>query len=139
MQLSDDYIYSDTLMHGHKYIDKYRSKNTGKWIYVYTKSGYTTHSKDPKTGTETTVHVPETKVYTRNGDKLLSSKKTQIATSPNGGSIRNEYREVGKIDRAARKAADTIGKTSSNVARKVKDLSDSTVKRGKEFIDRLFK
>ena len=134
-QINDDYIYSDTLIHGHKYIDKYRSKKTGKWVYVYTKAGYTRHTKDPITGKKTTIRVPDTKVYVRNSDDLFSSTRTVT----NGtGTVRNEYREIGKIDRSVEKAADNIYKTSTDITRKVKDLSESCIRKGKEFINKIF-
>lgn len=135
MKLSDDYIYSDTLIHGHKYIDKYRSKKTGKWVYVYTKGGHIRYTKDPITGKKTTISVPDTKVYVRDSDDLFSSKYTVT----NGtGTIRNEYHEIGKIDRLAEKAMDNINKTSKDITRKVKDLSESCIRKGKEFINKIF-
>ena len=91
--------------------------------------------KGGKTGKKTTISVPDTKVYVRDSDDLFSSKYTVT----NGtGTIRNEYHEIGKIDRLAEKAVDNIYKTSKDVTRKVKDLSENCIRKGKEFINKIF-
>ena len=120
------YIYSDELIHGHKYIRKYRSKTSGKYVYVYERPSYTKRSKDIF-GNETTTIVPAKKVYQRDSDNLFSStKKSQIVNSK--GSIVYEYRDVGKIDRGIKEAVTTIDK-----------LSKSAINKGRAFIERYFK
>lgn len=116
MRLNDDYIYSDTLIHGGKYIDKYRSKKTGKWIYVYTKAGYTRPEK---------AHIK--------GDRL--SKTTGYGPKAMKYSI--------KSDKVAAKAARTRKKLSNNKAyismmdRKVSSLSPEKYTEVKKYIDSL--
>lgn len=141
MRLNDDYIYSDTLIHGGKYIDKYRSKKTGKWIYVYTKAGYTRPEKDRKTGKSYNVKVPETKVYQRDSNKLFSS--TTVKTNNHGD--RSEYREIGKVDRALKNASKGISKgvdkagqvTSKNYHSFVKK-SSKQISKARKWVKSLF-
>ena len=142
---TDNYIYSDTLIHGHKYVDKYRSKNTGKWIYVYTKAGHFKHEKNPLTGKNMLVKTPDTKVYVRNSNNLLSSTKTKSVASTDGTTMKKEYREIGKIDRAVKNFSINIEKnakkTTSIISKKANNITKTASKqinKAKKWLSKLF-
>lgn len=124
-------------MGNHKYIDRYRSKNTGKWVYVYRKAGYTKRVKDYGTGESYTIKVPDTKVYKRNSNKLLSSTFTK---SDNKGN-RSEYREIGKIDRTTKyisKGFEKVGKLISKNYKSFTKESNKQINKAKKWIQGLF-
>lgn len=137
--------YDDTLAHGHKYVDKYKSKNTGKWVYVYTKAGHYKHEKNPLTGKNMLVKTPDTKVYVKNSNNLLSSTKTRSVASTNGTTVKKEYREIGKIDRVVKNASVNIEKnvkrTSNIISKKAKDITKTAgkqINKAKKWLSKLF-
>lgn len=136
---------SDYLEHknGYKYIDKYRSKS-GKWVYLYKKPGHMVGEKD-MFGNRTEYQTPDTKVYFRDSNKLLSSRKRTQAISSGGKATVNEYRERGRIERAYDNAPRNISrginevqKTTKRTVRHVRDFSSKTINRGRNFLQQRF-
>ena len=115
---------NNELMHW-KYISK--KKVDGKWQYKYTKSGETKFRTDVTTGKTTHYRTPDTKVYERNGNGLLS-KTSRVSTQFSS----KEYREIGKIDQMATKANKWLNKMMSKHkgGKAVSKFDTKTITRG---------